>query len=133
MELKMKYHYSYFIYPYVIKEDRYSRYIKYLIENSKCTLKVFEKRKNFSMYNYFLPTAREYMFKSFEFGESNSKAFKSMDTRLKANLLSNAPCTIFEYDIMKDIQAKTAEENGIFFSIRKIEIICLQLTEKILK
>lgn len=45
-------------------------------------------------------------------------------TKLKANILSQTPCTIFEYDLGQDIQAKAGEEDGIFFKIQKIEIIC---------
>ena len=77
MELKMKYHYSYFIYPYVVKEEKYNKYIQKLLKNSKCTLKILERRKDFSMYNYFLPTVRGYMFKSFSFADSNMRVFNS--------------------------------------------------------
>lgn len=124
MELKMKYHYSYFIYPYVVKEDKFDKYIQRLFQNRRCTLKLFEKRKNFSMYNYFLPNVREYMFKSFEFSSSNLKAFNLLSVPLKAKGLSNNPCTIFEYHMGEDIQAKAGGESGIFFKIQKIEIIC---------
>lgn len=124
MELKMKYHYSYFIYPYIVKEEKYNKYIQRLLRNNKCTLKLFEKRKDLSMYNYFLPTVREYMFKSFGFGESNTRVFNSLGIKLKANMLCQTPCTIFEYDLGQDIQAKVGEEDGIFFKIQKIEIIC---------
>lgn len=124
MELKMKYHYSYFIYPYVVKEEKYNKYIQKLLKNNKCSLKISERRKNFSMYNYFLPTVREYMFKSFTFADSNMRVFNSFGIKLKANILSQMPCTIFEYDLGQDIQAKAGEEDGIFFKIQKIEIIC---------
>ncbi len=115
MELKIKYHYSYFIYPYIIKTEKYNKYMQKLLKNNKCTLKVFEKRANFSMYNYFLPTVREYMFKSFGFGESNTRVFNSMGIKLKANMLSQTPCTIFEYDLGEDVQAKTGEEERNIF------------------
>lgn len=124
MELKMKYHYSYFLYPFVVKKERYNKYMQRLLRNSKCTLKVVEKRRNFSMYNYFLPTVREYMFKSFGFASENLKAFDALDTKLKANMLEKNPCTTFEYNLEQDIQAKTGDEDGIFFKIQKIEIIC---------
>ncbi len=83
MELRMKYHYSYFIYPYVVKENRYRKYIQGLLKNSKCTLKTFEKRKNFSMYNYFLPTIRNFMFRSFEFA-GNMRKFENIRSRIKS-------------------------------------------------
>lgn len=120
----MKNHQSIFLYPYVIKTQKLNRYIQGLLKNSKCTLKIFEKRTNLSMYNYFLPTARDYMFRSFGFAESNTKALDSLSIKLKANMLSSMPCTIFEYNMGQDVQAKTDEEDGLFFKIQKIEIIC---------
>lgn len=120
----MKYHYSYFIYPYVVKTEKYGKYMQRLLKNSKCKLKIFEKRKDFSMYNYFLPTVREYMFKSFMFADTSMRVFKSFGIKLQANMLSQIPCTIFDYNLGEDIQAKAGEEDGIFFKIQKIEIIC---------
>lgn len=113
MELKMKYHYSYFLYPYVIKEEKFRGYIQTLLKNNKCILKTFEKRKNFSMYSYFLPTVRSFMFKSFDFSE-NIKKMDSLGLSLKANILSSNPCTIFEYNLGEDVQAKTEENRNIF-------------------
>lgn len=123
MELKIKYSYSYFIYPYVVKEEKFNGYMQRLLKNRRCTLKLFEKRKNASMYNYFLPTIRDYMFRSFGFAESNYKAFNSLGMTVQSNMLSQTPCTIFEYNMGHDVQAKT-EEDGIFFKIEKIELIC---------
>lgn len=115
MELKIKYHCSYFIYPYVIKQEKYNKYMQKLLKNKKCKLKIFEKRKNASMYTYFLPTVREYLFKSFGFGSSNAKVFDTLGTSLKANMLSEVPCNIFEYDLGEDVQAKTGEEERDIF------------------
>lgn len=124
MELKIKYHYSYFIYPYVVREEKYNKYIQKLLKNKKCTLKIFEKRKNANLYSYFLPTVKEYMFKSFGFAASNTKILNSSGIKLKANMLSQTPCTIFEYNLGENVQAKAGEEDGIFFKIEKVEIIC---------
>ncbi len=121
-ELKMKYHYSYFIYPYVIKEKNYKKYVSKLLKNSKCTPKYFEQRKNLSVYNYFLPNIREYMFKSFEY----SKVDKKIDEQFRENLFKSSPCVMFDYNIGDDVQAKTVDEDGIFFKIQKMEIICFK-------
>lgn len=126
MELKMKYSYSTFIYPYLIKENSYRSYIQRLMKNSKCTPKLFNMEKDIGIYNFFLPSIRKYMFKSFEFSNTTSTTDKSLDSKLKENLFKSSPCTIFDYNIGKDIQAKTGEEDGIFFKIEKIEIICFE-------
>lgn len=122
----MKYHYSYFIYPYIVKEKNYNKYLQKLLNNEKCTPKTFEGKKQNGIYNFFLPTAREYMFKSFGLNNRTDLSMSPLDKKLKENMLKNAPCTIFEYNIGKNAQAKTGEEYGIFFKIEKIEIICFK-------
>ncbi len=126
MELKMKYHYSYFIYPYVIKEKNYSKYIQRLLKNSKYTPKFFARERELSIYNYFLPNVREYMFKTFEFANKTREIRDNLDNKLRENIFKSSPCTMFEYNLGIDAQAKTDEEGGIFFKIQKIEVICFE-------
>lgn len=45
MELKTKYQYTYFIYPYVIKENRYIKYLLRLLKDKNCKLRTFRKTK----------------------------------------------------------------------------------------
>ena len=47
MELKTKYQYTYFIYPYVIKESRYLKYLLRLLKDKNCKLRTFKKDKDF--------------------------------------------------------------------------------------
>lgn len=127
MELKMKHHYSYFIYPYVIKEKNYNKYIQQLLNSSKYTLKSFERRRESSIYNFFLPNIRKYMFGSFDVAERDKSLSHSIYDDLRENILKSNPCTVFEYNIGKDTQAKIDKGNGIFFKIEKIEIICFKI------
>ena len=46
MELKTRYQYTYFIYPYIIEKNRYSKYLHNLLHNNKCKLRIFEKQKD---------------------------------------------------------------------------------------
>lgn len=126
MELKMKYHYSYFIYPYVIKENNYSKYIQRLLRNNKYTPKFFARERELSIYNYFLPNIREYMFRTFSFANKSKEFRDNIDNELRENILKTSPCTMFEYNLGLDAQAKTDEEDGIFFKIQKIEVICFE-------
>ena len=43
---------------------------------------------------------------------------------MKATILEKYPCIIFNYQLEENIQGKLGEENGIFFDIREIQIIC---------
>ena len=40
MELKTKLQYTYFVYPYVVKENKYEKYVLKLLKNKKCKLQL---------------------------------------------------------------------------------------------
>ena len=124
MELKTKYQYSNFIYPYIIDEAKYSNYILKLIKDKKCKIKFFEKEKDYNIYSYFLPVIRNFMFNDFEFTKTKIERFNELEVQTQASILSKYNSIIFEYDIGENVQAKVEGEEGIFFGIQKIEIIC---------
>ena len=124
MEPKTKYQYTYFIYPYVIKENKYTKYLLKLLQDENCKLKIFRKEKDLDVYSYFSPRVRNYMFSSFNLSKTNLTRLEELPSDTKSAILAKNACTIFEYTLKKDIQGKIAERNGIFFKIPKIEIIC---------
>ena len=124
MELKTKYQYTYFIHPYTIDEKKYDKYILKLLKNKKCKLRIFQKEKDLEIYNYFLPNVREYLFPTFELRDDLLKNFLDMSKEQKSRMLSKQSVSCFSYDIDKSIQGKVGCEDGIFFNIEKIEIIC---------
>ena len=124
MELKINYQYTYFIYPFVVKQNKYQRYIMRLLKDENCKLKRFEKEKDLRLYKYFTPKMRDFLFSSFSFTNAKYNKFKEMPVETQSAVLTKYPCTIFEYTLKKDIHGKAGEEKGIFFKIRKVEIIC---------
>ena len=124
MELKTKYQYTYFVHPFVVKENKYQKYLLKLIKDKNCNLKIFRKEKELRLYQYFLPKIREFLFSSFRFSKSKIKQLEELPVETRAAILAKTPCTIFEYSLEKDIQGKTEKERGIFFNIRRIEIVC---------
>ena len=58
MELKINYEYTYFIYPFAINSNNYSKYIINLMKNKKYELKFFDTFKDVNLYNYFLQKSR---------------------------------------------------------------------------
>ena len=124
MELKTKYQYTYFIYPYVIKENKYTKYLLKLLKDENCKLRIFRKDKDLNIYSYFSHRERNYMFNSFNLSKTRLARLEELPLETKAAILAKDSCTMFEYNIKKDIQGKTSERNGIFFKIPKIEIIC---------
>lgn len=124
MELKTKFQYTYFIYPYMVKKARYTRYLQKLLRNTRCTMKIFEKTKDAGIYSYFNPKIRNYMFSTFNFNKAKIKKMEELPEDTRAAILSKTPCVVFEYNLSKDIQGKTDMQDGIFFKIQKLEIIC---------
>lgn len=126
MKLKTNYQYTYFIQPYVIKENRYTKYLLKLLKDKNCKLHIFQKEKELDLYNYFLPRIREFMFSTYEFNNNKIKRFEEQNEETKANTLGLYPCNIFDYEIKEDIQGKAESKNGIYFKINKMQIICFK-------
>lgn len=110
MELQMKYQYTYFIYPYVIEKNNYKKYISNLANNKNCELNNWKKDKDLDLYNFFLPEIRKYIFNNFQ----------------NISEISKENSILFNYKLEKDIQGKVGKENGIFFQIQKIHILCFK-------
>ena len=119
-----KYQYTYFIHPYIIDETKYSKYILKLMKDKKCELKIFEKEKDLDIYNFFLPTIRSYLFPTFELRGQGLKDFQHLSDEEKTKKLLKDNVICFNYHFANDIQGKVGTENGIFFKIEGIELIC---------
>lgn len=124
MELKIKYQYTYFIKPFLIKQSKYERYILNLLNNKNCKLKIFEKERDLNLYSYFIQNVREYFFPTFNFDNKKINELETIKNQEKAKILSGLHCNIFEYNLNEKPQGKISSENGIFFNIEKMEIIC---------
>lgn len=124
MELKMKYQYTNFVYPYAINTKLYDKYIMKLLKNPKLKVKFFDREKDKNIYDYFLPNIREKMFYNFYYDNKKILEFSKLDKRIQATILSKYSCVFFEYKIKDTIQGKVGDENGIFFKIDSIELIC---------
>lgn len=126
MELMTNYQYTYFIYPYVIEEKSYKRYLQNLLCNKKCQIRFFDRQKDIHLYTYFLPSIREHMFWSFGLTKEGLRDFEKLDTTVKSSLISEHECNIFSYDLPENLQGKVETNNGIFFEISEIKIFCFK-------
>lgn len=124
MELKVKYQYTYFIKPFLINENKYEKYLLSLLNNKNCKLKIFEKERDHNLYSYFIKNIREYFFPTFSFNRDKINNLERLDNKTKAIVLSKLHCNIFEYNFDTKIQGKVSNNEGIFFNINKMEIIC---------
>ena len=124
MELKTKYQYTYFIYPYLIEEKNYQDYLCKLLKNSQCKLKLFDNKKDIQIDSYFLPEIKSKMFWSLGLEQEALRGYETMDLKMKSTVLSKKYCNVFDYVLEQDIPGKVDEKNGIFFDINKVEIVC---------
>ena len=124
MELKTRYQYTYFIHTYLINQNRYTRYISKLLRDERFRLKVFQKDKDLELYTYFLPRMRNFLFKTFELNKTKLDKINELPLETKAAVLAEYPSVTFEYNLEKDMQGKTIDENSIFFKIQKIGLVC---------
>ena len=126
MELMTKYQYTYFVHPYIIDETRYDKYIMKLLKDKRCSYKIFEKEKDLDIYNFFLPNVRSHLFPTFELRGEALKDFNDLKIEEKKRKILKDPVQYFTYDFAEDIQGKVGTENGIFFKIEGIELICFR-------
>lgn len=124
MNLKTKYQYSYFIYPFVVEDNKYEKYILKLLKNAKCKIKVFEREKDADLYSYFLPKIRSTLFWTMDMNKEKIEKLNKLDVNMQAKVVASYPCAMFEYDIENDIQGKVSTKDIIYFNISKIEVIC---------
>ena len=95
-----------------------------MLKNEKFNLKFFEKERDLNIYSYFLPEVRDYIFPTFSYDKQKIKEFENLDNALKSNLLADLHCNVFEYKLNKKAQGKINDNEGIFFNITNIEVIC---------
>jgi len=124
MELKTNYQYTYFIYPFAIKEEKYEKYVASLIKNKKYRIKFFDSFKDIELYKYFVPSVKEKMFQDFSFTTEKISKFEKLSLNQRLKTLKEQNCLIFEYILEDQMQGKIEEKDGIFFNIPKIELIC---------
>lgn len=115
MELKVKYQYTYFIKPFLIKEEKYSKYLLTLLNNKNCKLKIFEKERDLNLYSYFIQNVREQFFPTFTFNKQKMNSLSEMKNVDKSLELAKLNCNIFEYELNQKVQGKINEENRNIF------------------
>lgn len=123
MELKTRYQYTYFLHTYIVNQNRYTKYVTKLLKDERFKLRIFKKEEDLELYTYFLPRIRNFLFKTFELTKQKQANLEKLPIETRAALLSEMPSITFEYELEKDIQGKTVDENSIFFRVLKIGLV----------
>ena len=124
MELRTRYQYTYFIHTFLIDKGRYDKYIARLLKDERFNLKIFQKDKDLEVYSYFLPRIRNFLFRTFDLNKERTEKLDELPFETKCAIIADMPCVTFEFDLKKDLQGKTIDENSIFFKIQKVGVVC---------
>lgn len=89
MGQKIKYQYSYFIHPFVIKENKYQKYLLKLLKDKNVQLKIFRKEKDLMSIQYFLQRIQEFLFSSFGLSEAKMKKLEELPLETKSAILAD--------------------------------------------
>ena len=119
MELKTKYQYTYFLHPFMVKENRYLRYILKLLKNPNCKLKIFQKEKDLGIYTYFIPKIRNYMFSTFTFSKAKIKKFQELSVDTKAAVLAKCLVQCSNILFQEIFKVKQMEAKEYFLQYKK--------------
>jgi hypothetical protein len=116
MELKTKYQYTYFIYPFTVNKDRYENFISGMIIDKNWQIKIFNKSEDVEIDSHFLMSAKNLLFPTINWDESSIEKFNKKNSKSKAKTLSEIKSCMFEYKI--DGNAKEKWSKKIVFSLR---------------
>ena len=126
MDIKAKYHYTYFLNPFVISEEKYEDFLLRLIKDEKWNFRMFDKLADLEIYTHFLTQTKKMLFPSFYWKEEYKNKIKNMNEAKMAKELAKVSCVEFVYDLNDDniMQGKIEDKNHIFFEIGEIKLIC---------
>lgn len=126
MELKTKYQYTYFVYPFVVKEKEYAKFITNMILSDKWKEKIFNKVDDAEVDTHFMGTAKNRMFPTLKWSLKEKKEFNQNTLAKKAKTLSELPSCMLEYQFEENAKGKVEEKNAIFFEISKVRLMCFK-------
>lgn len=128
MNLKTSYHYSYFVYPFLISYDRYKAFIgKFLEDGDNWELKIRDHQVDLNTHAYFLPYVKKFLFPTLYWSDKFKARFETMSAKKKLDVISKLTSVHFEYkvDKHKAPNYKLSQAN-INFDISRIELICFE-------
>lgn len=128
MDIRAKYHYTYFLNPFVIDEEKYEDFLLRLIKDEKWNFRMFDKIVDMEIYTHFLTQTKKTLFPTFYWSEEYKNKIRQMNEKKLAKELSKASCLEFIYTLNDEniMQGKIEQENQIFFEISEIKLVCFQ-------
>jgi hypothetical protein len=129
MSLKAKYHYTHFIYPFVVESNKYNDFLLNIIKQEKnWKLKIHEQKEDDELYNFYLPYMRKFLFPTLFWNNDYLKQFKTMSDSKKAHILKKLSCLTFNFnlDTIKTGTINNRKYGMIDFDITDIKLISFE-------
>ncbi|MBC8060897.1 MAG: hypothetical protein H7Y18_09545 [Clostridiaceae bacterium] len=128
MNLKTTYHYSYFVYPFLISNGRYKEFLgKFLLDEKKWALSIMNETDDIDTHSYFLPYVKKFLFPTLYWSSDYRQQFDDMSYNKKLEKISKLTSIKFQYNIdeSKENNYKFSKLD-INFKILKIELVCFE-------
>lgn len=129
MQIKVKYQYTHFIYPFTIQKGKYIDFIESIIKKEKeWSLKIHEYQDDEESYDFFLPYMRKFLFPTLYWNKNYTKSFKNNGPFRKSTILSKLSCVTFNYNLsrIKKGSIELSKDYFINFEISNINLICFE-------
>lgn len=129
MQIKAKYQYTHFLYPFVIEDGKYTDFIESILGKTKeWTLTIHQYKSDEESYDFFLPYMRKFLFPTLFWDKDYIKKFKKGGTFRKSLALSKLSCITFKYNLSRIKRGSITDNDGklINFDISDIRIICFE-------
>lgn len=127
MNLKTNFHYTYFIYPFLISESKYKDFIGKFFKDSNWEFVIHDMAANLNTYSYFLPYVKKFLMPTIYWGEGYKKSFEKLSDKKKIDIISRLTCSNFRYKIEeKEGSNEKCDITGIKCRITNLELICFE-------
>ncbi|MDP4092889.1 MAG: hypothetical protein Q8920_05960 [Bacillota bacterium] len=124
MNLKANFHYTFFIYPFLVSSNKYNDFIGKFLSDGNWSFKIQDMSEKLNTYAYFLPYVKKFLFPTLYWGEGFKRHFSKLSDKKKTEIVSELTCTSFIYNIGN--KENDSNQTGINCRITDIEMICFE-------
>lgn len=129
MQIKAKYQYTHFLYPFVIENGKYPYFIESILKKTKdWSLTIHQYKSDEESYDFFLPYMRKFLFPTLFWDKNYIKKLKKEGIFRRSLELSKLSCITFKYNMSRIKKGSITDFDGkvINFDISDIRIICFE-------
>ena len=102
MQIKAKYQYTHFIYPFVIESDKYAYFIESILKKTKeWNLILHQYKSDEESYDFFLPYMRKFLFPTLFWNKDYIQKFNKQGVFRKSLELSKLSSITFKYNMSR--------------------------------